>query len=155
ITSAFGQAPTPSPTPAPNDFTIDLGASFTSMTSAPAIVGTTSAATRFTVRAPLTGRWSGRVEAIKLPTDQPTVYVAGLEYDRFLSDLFHPKDIKFDPSKFQVFLYGGFGGKKQDISKTPAFAAIGGGGVRRVLAGNLVLEILNVSYFRSDLSHPG
>jgi hypothetical protein len=148
-------APTPTPTPAPNDFALDLGASFTSVTSAPSVVGTNTMATRFTVRAPLTGRWSGRIEAIKLPSDQATVYLAGLEYDRFLSDFFHPKDVKFDPSKFQLFAYGGFGGKKQDISTTPAFSAIAGGGVRRVLGGNLVMEIVNVSYFRSDLSRPG
>lgn len=152
---AFAQTPAPTPTPAPNDYTIDFSASYTSTMSAPMVSGTNVNATRFTLRGPVTGKVAWRLENLTLPKDQAATYLIGVEYDRFLSDLFHPKDAKFDASSFQVYVYGEIGGKKQDIATTPAVSLLVGGGIRKHLSGNLWLNAIDVGYLRSDFSHPG
>ncbi len=155
VSFAAAQSATPTPTPAPNDYTIDFSASFTSTMSAPMVSGTNTNATRITLRGPVTNRFAWRLDNLTLPKDQATSYFAGLEYDRFVSDLFHPKDLKFDASSFQLYVYGEVGGKKQDIASTSAVAFLVGGGIRKHVTGNLWLNAIDVGYLRSDYSHPG
>jgi hypothetical protein len=141
---------------APNDGVhIDLSAAYSLVNSAPTVNGADSvSATVLTARAPITDRFAVRYQMINLPASNAQINLGELEYRRSAADFLKGKGLRIDPSKYDVFAYMGFGGKRQDFSTKPAFSGIVGGGLDYKM-GSVALRLVDIAYVRSVLDRKG
>lgn len=148
--------PTPTPGPLINPNTgvhIDLSASFSNFTQTSAINGSSSnSATVLTLRVPLSPHFSAFLKNIIVPSSTADLVIAGAEYRWSLAQWIKPSaNLKFNPQSFDLFAYGGLGGKQETNASLSAFASMVGGGVDYHLTKTLVVRALDVSYLRSSL----
>lgn len=164
-TAMLGQAatPTPTPTPSPTPLAdvnsgvhIDLSMSYSLFNQTPTINGSDSqSATVGTLRVPITNRFAGVIKMIMMPGQNAQITLAGGEYRRNAAEFLKSPALKFDPSKYDLFVYGAVGGKRQDSSTTAAFSYMAGGGLDYKLTSNLVVRAVDIAYLKTDLQSKG
>jgi hypothetical protein len=154
--ASFAQT-APEPAPAPNDGVhIDLSAAYSFVNSTPTINGNDSvSATVLTARLPITDRFALRYEMINLPTSNAQINLGEIEYRRSAADFLKSPSLRIDPKKYDLFAYGGFGGKRQDATSTPAFSYIAGGGLDYKLTDVVAVRVVDIAYVRSTLDQRG
>jgi opacity protein-like surface antigen len=153
--TAFAQSITP-PEDVNDGVHIDLSAAFSVVNATPDVNGSdTVRANVLTARVPFTDRWAIRYQMINLAATNAQINLGEVEYRRSVGDVLKSSALRFDPNKYAVFGYGGFGGKRQDNSQTAAFSFIVGGGLDYNLSNSIALRLVDIAYLRSDLHQKG
>jgi hypothetical protein len=142
---------------APNDgIHVDLSAAYSFINSTPTVNGNDSvSATVVTARVPITDQFALRYELINLPSTNAQVSLGELEYRRSVASFLKSPNLRIDPKKYDLFVYGGLGGKRQDNTRTPGFSYIAGGGVDYKLTETVAVRAIDVAYVRSTLDQHG